>query len=365
MSSKISLKNTDVLRFLLNEFNNTSFKDRITFSIAQWKATQSQVDGLDSLLIQRIALNNNDGFDVLETFDENTYAFDSETFVPMNISNFNADPTAIPQQEIKEVVYNTTLDFFVYLDDVRVQEVINLAIEEARANLIQKHGVIEVRNLDLDNKDNADRIVETFKFITMAGGIEYGAIVNINGKNYMTYHLDLVLYFVDKAEFSNQQRYKLGVESLKDENDNVIMFDITPYLLDWHWAETITHESTQLLNTFNVDNTQNENEVVSIPATTGRAISFTLQMDFNCPILRDLYIKSKSNDNKGSAKEKYFLRDETLEYDNTLQKFILNEDMKIERTLYRSFNQPNNALSKGEKIIWSLTLTPAYIESVD
>lgn len=359
MASKLTFKNTDALKFVLQEFNNSSFKDVVSFSVAHWIMNENI--GSESLLIQKLALNNKDGLDVVGVFDDESYAYGSQAFVPMNISNFNADFTAIPQSEIKEVMFDMTIDFLVYIDDVAVQEVINLAIEEVKTKLIQKFTTFEVSNIDLDNKNSTNKVVETYKVITMSGSLDYGALMTINGKNYLTYHLDLVLLFTNKGEFANQQVFKLGTDKIVDSQNKPVMFDITPYIITWHWSETITHQFTQLVNTFITTNQDNENETKAIPTTTGNAISFTLQMDFNNPILRDLYKKSKQG-SKGSATEKYYLIDETKEYNSSTKQFEVKNDMKFSKTMYRSINQPNEEYSKGEKMLWLLTLVPAYID---
>lgn len=360
MANKITIKNVDVLRFLLREFNNNSFSEKISFSVAQWMATKGE-DGLDSLLIQKLALNNNQGLDVVATFDDETYTFGSKAFIPMNIAVFNGEPTALPQDELKEVVFDTSIDFLVYLDDVRIQEVINMAIDEVRSNLIQKFTTFEISNINYDEKDKATRIVETLKVVVMTGSLEYGVLTEINGKNYMTYHLNITALFTDKGEFANQQKFKLGVESIVNETTGkVIMEDIFP--LSWHWGRTTAHESTQLLNEFPISENDNASEVVSTPINVAYGFACDIYMDFKNPILRKLYIDSKNN-NKGNGKELFYLYDETAEYDEKQKKWVVADDMKFTRALHIGLNQPKEELSKGEKIVWTLSFTPAYIEN--
>jgi hypothetical protein len=354
--SKLSIKNTDVLRFLIREFNDNSLKDKIIFSIANFMVTNQ--NGIDSLLIQKLALNE-DNFDVVEYFNEETYTTTSKAFIPMNLNSFNAQITALPQEELKEITYDTTLDFLVYVSDIKTQELINLAIEEVRSKLIQKYTTFDVEYVDLENPNNKNRIKETLKVIVMAGSLEYGNIVTINNKRYMTYHLDITMLFTNSGEFANQNRFKLGCESIRDENDEVIMFDIAP--LSWSWGQIITHESTQLLNDIDITLLSNADEIKSVPKNTSYSISFDLQMDFKNRLLRQLYINSKKNE-KGRSKEKYYLVDITEEYDETQKKFVQNPDMTFTRTMYLGINQPNDDLSKGQKMIWTISLVPAYEE---
>ena len=355
MASKLTIKNTDVLRFLLKEFNDNSFNERINFSIAQWMATQGD-NGLDSLLIQRLALNSNDGLDVVETFDDETYTMGKKAFIPMNLATFNAEITALPQDELKEVVYDTNLDFLVYIDDIAVQEVVNMAIDEVRSNLIQKFTTFEVSYIDLAQPKVKKRIKETLKVVVMTGSLEYGTLIEINGKNYMTYHLDITLLFTNKGEFANQQRFKLGVESIK-ENGEVKMIPIEP--LSWSWGKTTAHETTQLLNKYHMAHPQNHSETVSTPTNVAYAFACDIYMDFENEILRKLYIDSQS-DELGIGKELFYLYSETQEYDKVNKQWVVNNDMKFNRVLHIGINQPNDDLSKGEKIIWSLSFTPAY-----
>lgn len=358
MSSKLSIRNTDVLRFILREFNNSSFKNKIKFSIAQWQRFTDETKNYDSLLITSLALKD-DGFDVDKRFDEETYISSEETFVPMNIPAFNGEPTALPQGELKENVYDTTIDFLVYIDNVPVREIINLAIEEVRSNLIQKFTTFEVDYVDLENKNSAQRIKETLKVVVTTGSMEYGEITSINGKNYMTYHLDITMLFTNKGEFANQNIYKLGCDSIRDEENKVIMFPINP--LNWHWGTTTAHDSAQLLNDHELDDEDNASETLNIPKNTSYAFSFDIQMDFKHPLLRKLYIDSKRR-KKGNGTEIFHLLDETYEYNETTKQFEIPSDLRFERKLYIGLNQPNEELSKGEKIIWTVSFAPAYID---
>lgn len=474
MYSKLTISERDILRFIAEQFNDNSLG--VKFSIADWLT-----NGDNALLIQRKAL----GFerhDVMDVFDENTYAKAKTSFVAMAVNNLNGDFLAL--NEIKQVVYDTSIDFLICSDYPTVLMGITTAVEEVRKKLLQYFTTYKVKYIDIDNP-NSQPIEEVLKVITMTGSIDYGQEVKINGHGYLTFSLPITMMFTNFGEFANQNKYKLGVDVIQygqwdasnepywnlngvvggaydialtsvgsepysqylptptdlrhgiagkvrhlingylvfttfntnytdtisgtyltqtdfnnylisqgvavvgnlnkiyrglktttgywyatiiqdfdvkyyvvGDNGVVKMFDIEP--IEWHWGTTASQETTQLLRDKEYIEEENTLEVKSMTKSKTYAFSCDLQIDLKNELLRKLYRDSKI---PRAVIDRWYLEDITEEYDEEMETYVIAPDLTSNRELELIINQPNESLSKGEKIVFTVAFAPKYKNS--
>lgn len=470
MYSKLTISEREILRFIAEQFNDNSFG--VKFSIADWF-----VDNANSLLINRKALDF-ERFDKGDIFDENTYAKQQYSFVAMSVNSLNGEFLAL--NKIKQVVYDTSIDFLICSEYPNVLLGITTAIEEVRKKLLQYFTTFKVSYIDLNNQSSTTQIDEILKVITMTGSIDYGQEVKINGKGYLTYSLPITMLFTNFGEFANQNKLKLGVSDVQfgqwansneaywnlngqvgsayDVTLNIVgsspysqylpsptnlkhgiagrvnhlinnyyvltttntnytdtvsgtyatqtafnnylttngfatlanvgkiyrglktttgywyaiiihdrtveyynvtgngvvkMFDIEP--IEWHWGTTTSQETTQLLRDKDLLLEENSYEVKSLSKSKSYAFSCDLQIDLKNELLRKLYKDSKIP--KGTI-DTWYLQDITEEYDEIEETYVIAEDLSVTRELELIINQPNESLSKGEKIVFTLAFAP-------
>jgi hypothetical protein len=74
-------------------------------------------------------------------------------------------------------------------------------------------------------------------------------------------------------------------------------------------------------------------------------------------LLRHFYIKSVQ---ESLIKPIYTVRMDMFLYDSVTKTYILDSDLRMERKMICTQNQPNETLSKGEKIVYSLVFIPYF-----
>lgn len=198
--NKFMIREVDIFRYILKQLNNNSFQ--VKFDYADFMAR-----GDEALMIQRLSFLG-DNFDVVETFDEKTYAINKEQFVPTVIPNLNGQFTAT--DDYKEVLYQTNIDFLIYSGDDSYLMLVQSAIEEVRARLIQHNDVIEVSYMNLEDLTSKERVKEQVKLITMTGSIAFGQPQVINGNMYTIFSMPIDIYATNFGEFANQHQFSLG-----------------------------------------------------------------------------------------------------------------------------------------------------------
>jgi hypothetical protein len=362
MARNFSIKETDVYRIILEEVNDTAFSSKIEFSMADWMPFGEDAEGNPKgLLINRLALNGDQltRFDINTTYDEETYAKSTNSFVAFSVGPLNGEITAL--NTIKNVVYSPVLTFLVSIDNINVQRAITIALEEVRKRLIQYQRVFKTSYHDLDNLDSTTKIEETLKVIMMSSTIDYGDIFQINGKQYLTYTMALTIQVTNFGEFANQQKIYLGVSDILDEG-SIKMFPVEPN--EWHWGVGRGIESVQLLPDYAEVGSTNNKEIKSVTKNKGFAFNMEMQMDFQdssvgelCKYLyKDSMIESLTNPICTLTIEMYL-------YDSTSGTYLIDSDLTMTRVMELTQNQPPENLSKGEKLVHSLTLAPKYQSS--
>ena len=359
MARGFTIRETDVYQLIINELNNNAFSSKIEFSMADWIALGQDADGNpEGLLINKLVLSKGDISrpDIAETFDEETYAKQENPFVAFEVGPLNGEITAL--NDIKDIVYSPVLTFLVPIENINVQRAITLAIEEVRHRLIQYERIWNVEYPDIENITNATKIQEQLKVIITSGTIDYGGIIPISGKQYSTYTLPLTINITDFGEFMNQQKIYMGTYDILDSGSPK-MFKLEPN--EWHWGTSRGTESAMLIPDLADPTSTNNKEIKSITKNKGFAFTIDLQMDFyndtNGEFLKWLY--------KDSILEKaedpiMKLTIEFYKYDSATEDFIIDNDLTMTREMILTQNQPNDSMSKGDKLIHSLVLTPIY-----
>lgn len=417
MARKFTIKETDIIRMIIEEFNDNAFSEKITFSIADWAAFGTDESGNPkSLLINRMALNKQGRFDVKESFNENTYVKKEQSFVAMNIGSLNGEFVAL--NTIKDVTYDFIIEFLVAIDNIYVQQAITLAIEEIRARFIQYERKLEVEYPNIEDITSKTKTSETLKVIMTSGSIDYGFLGQISGHQYLTYSLPVTMQVTNFGEFANQQKIYLGVDSILDGSDPK-MFLLEPN--EWHYGRVDGVESAQVLPSKSDSTYKNSKEIKSVVKSKGFSFNMELQIDLLNedvgPILKHFYKRSlketltvdtytlkietylfypdtkefessdstyweeQIEDNRDTVvgsisdisasdyEEGYAIRVTSgslpLTYSYYKVKIVegtyrIDNDLTMEREMICTYNQPPESLSKGEKIVNSIVLIPKY-----
>lgn len=420
MARGFTIRESDIFNEIVKEFNDTAMSSKIKFSLGDWNVTGVDDEGnAKGLLINKFSFNSQGKFDVVESFDENTYIKSSNSFVAMSISSLNGEFIAL--ETIKEVYYSPIIEFLVCIDNVAVHTAITYAIEEVRKRFIQYFKKINVYYTDLDNPSNDTQLTEALKLIFVAGTIDFGTIVQIAGKQYLTYSMPVSISATNFGLYTNEQRIYLGVDSIL-ENDSPKMFLLEPN--EWHYGMAAGIESTQLLPQYSEPTYKNAKEGKSVQKNKVWTFQMDQQIDIEDenigPILRHLYKRSiqeeltqdiytlkietyvffEDENDIESSTETYWdnqiesnrgtflgdvsevnvndypadfalrLTDGTLPANYTYYKIILieggyrsDDDLLSIRKMIATANQPNDTLSKGEKIVNTVILVPYFVST--
>ena len=279
MARCFTIKETDILKVLIEEFNDTAFSDTIEFSLGDWMTLGQDENGNPTgLLINKYSFNNKGNFDKKVTYDEITYAKKEQSFVAMSVSSLNGEFIAL--ETIKDVVYDTTVEFLVCIDNMVVQNAITLAIEEVRKRFIQYLRTYDVYYMDLEDTSSKTRIKEQLKLVFTSGTIDYGTISQINGKQYLSYSMPVTLRATNFGMFANQQKIYIGVDSITEtvgENTSVKMFNLEPD--EWHYGTGSGIETAQLLPSKSETTYTNAKEGKSIQKNKVWSFSMDVQID--------------------------------------------------------------------------------------
>jgi hypothetical protein len=105
----------------------------------------------------------------------------------------------------------------------------------------------------------------------------------------------------------------------------------------------------------------NEQEIKSIEKDKGFSFNMEIQMDLQDAtvgaLLRYIYIKSVQ---ESLIQPIYTVKMEMYLYNVSTKLYALDSALTMERKMIMIQNQPNETLSKGEKIVYSLVFIPYY-----
>lgn len=347
---KNHINEMDIYKFILDEFNNNSSNGKIKFSIGYYFLDEEgQMGGFSRRFTQ-------DGgrFDVREKLVDDTYELQNKSFVPMSIPMLNA--TYLAHDKIKEVTYEPMIEFLVYAEDIITFRSIELVLQEIRARLIQYQTNLEVTYVK-DSKSAVEE-KENLKVVMMAGEIHYGEIVRVAGKSYLSIAMPLTLEVSNHGEYANQEKVFLSVPSVVDLGTGDII-EVEIDMLSWNWGVGVDTEPSQVLNSYKAHDSDKAKMVRHIPKSTAFSYSMAVYMDFKNPILRKIY-KDSRNPTPETSNEKWTLESIVYEYNEDIKAFEIAHDLGFKDEFYLDTKVLANEISKGEKIIFTLSFVPAW-----
>ena len=344
MAVKYHINEVDIYKFITDTFNDNSSLGKIDFSIGYYFLDE---DGTNGGFVKRFTQSGG-RFDVKDSFDDNTYDLKNDSFVPMGIASLNSSYLA--HDEIKEVTYEPNIEFLVYIENDVTYKVIELVIQEVRAKLVQYQTTIEVEFLNLEGGAN---ITETLKVIAMSGEIDYGQIVRIQGRSYLSISMPLTLEVTNYGEYANQEKIYLSVESING-GEFVEMYPIS-----WNYGVGIDVDGSQTLNDKSVFNIDRAKQVRYVPKTTAFGYSMAVQIDFRTPILKKIY-KDSRKPTQATTTEIWTIKSTMEVFDDLTKTYIVDPELTLEDTFILDKKTPIEELSKGEKIIYALTFLPSW-----
>lgn len=352
MAISINIRERDIKKFILDEFNDNAFSSRIQFSLGD-SARVSDT----SFLFRRFTLEDNDGrFDIVDTMNENTYMTSKNPYVVLDIGNLNPQYTAL--NTIKESTYSTTVGAYVCAGDPDIYRATVLALEQIRSRFIQYHKVIRVEYLDYDNPSSSTKIVEDIKLVATAGGLTPEFIDRINGKSYLYFSMELTIMATNYGEFANQELISIGVSSIT-EGGSTKMFDIEP--IEWSWGVGIDTEATQLINDKDVTLIPQSERIRHLPKSKAYSFTCVVQIDFRNELFKKIF-KDSRNQNLSSANEIWKIESKISVYNATTQTYEIDSSLTYNDTkgYILTTNRPVDSLSKGEKYVFILGFELAY-----
>jgi hypothetical protein len=192
----------------------------------------------------------------------------------------------------------------------------------------------------------------------MSGEIDYGQIVQIQGKNYLSISMPLTLEVTNYGEYTNQEKIWLSVPSV----NGGAYFPMKP--IAWNYGVGIDVDGSQLLNDKSVANLGRAKQVRHVPKTTAFGFSMAVQIDFRDAILYKIY-KDSRNPTQATSTEVWKVKSTMEVYDTdtespTYGTYVVDADLTLEDEFILDKKTPTEELSKGEKIIYALTFLPAW-----
>lgn len=355
MKKRLIINENHMIEFLNKEFNKNEIG--VYFLYSNWIDTRHEDENGEikgNLIIQRMTFDEG-RFDVMETYNEETYATNETEITPIDFGNLNTEFIHHPQ--IVQVNFNPVVSILVCADYPDVLMSNRIALEELRAKFMQYHTHINVSNLNLDYEGldgQNEYLNDLYDVIINAGEIDYGGTQTINGRNYIQMSIELVISVTNRGFFSNNQRLLFGVDEIVDDNGEVIMFE-TP-LLTWHWGTVLETNDYQLVNTMR--NTRpnlmkRSAEALSSPQSKGFAITIYIQPDLYNEFEALLYKSSYKRKNKVN---KFYIDFQTYLYNKETKQNELWDSEK--RTYLLPQNSPPTEVSLGEVISLALTFSP-------
>lgn len=215
----MNIKQTALLRYLTDKFNDNSFG--IPFRMGTYGLDEDS----EGLVIYAPTRDNNGDFDRIDTFDETTYQTGKKAFVVMSGQMGSGEYVALPN--IKMATYDVNLEFLVYMDNP-ISEIIRLAIEEVRDELIGNIETLAVKEIDFEDGDGNPTDVY-LKLATTADGLDFGQPMVIKGRKYLNYSFTVSITVSKNVDFGNQVKwcaYKIIPEESAVEPETEASFEL-------------------------------------------------------------------------------------------------------------------------------------------
>ena len=350
MAVKYHINEVDIYKFITDTFNDNSSLGKIVMSIGYYFLDEN---GNNGGFVKRFTQSKG-RFDVKQTFDDDTYELQNDSFVPMGISSLNANYLA--HDKIKEITYEPIIELMVYIENDITYKVIELVIQEIRAKLIQYQTTLDVEFLNLDGGAN---ITETLKVIAMAGEIDYGQLATIQGRRYLSISMPLTLEVTNYGEYANQETIYLSVPSVNN-GEYVEMYPIS-----WNYGTGIDTDGAQTLNDKSLLNLDRAKIIKHVPKTTAFGFAMAVQIDFKNEILYKIF-KDSRKPTQATSTEIWKIKSEIKVLDTDIESetygtYVVDDNLTLEEEEFiLDKKAPIGELSKGEKIVYVLTFLPRW-----
>jgi len=344
MAVKYHINEVDIYKLITDLVNDNSSLGKIKMSIGYYFLDEN---GNNGGFVKRFTQSKG-RFDVKTSFDDDTYELENESFVPMSIQNLNANYLA--HDKIKEITYEPVIELLVYAENDITYKVIELVIQEIRAKLIQYQTTLDVEFLNLEGGAN---ITETLKVIAMAGEIDYGQIVRIQGKAYLSISMPLTLEVTNYGEYANQETIYLSVPSV---NSGAF---VEMYPIAWNYGVGIDTEGSQTLNDKSLLKLDRAKFIKHVPKTTAFGFSMAVQIDFRNEILYKIF-KDSRKPTQATSTEIWTIKSEMKVFNTSTKEYEVDNDLTLTEDFILDKKAPIEELSKGEKIIYALTFMPVW-----
>lgn len=331
-----NVKQSDIMMFLTDRFNQNS----LNIPFKQGFYTSDNPKDFN-VVWYKPRLNDNGLFDIENTFDSETYAVNKKRFIVMQTDVSSGDYTGLPN--VQMVSFTSNVEVMVYADDPLILLTTKMAIEEVRDSFIGKDFLHTISGFN----DLGNRVNETIKIVTTAGGVDYGNEVIIKGRKFLIMSLVIELTVSKNIEFGNQIEYEIGVVN-NETNEVGEMVEIIPLISSWAVSQEMQGE--QMLRGFSVEIQEKARQIHNYIKARGWGITFTFLLDLSNPIIRDFW---KESINAPDLPTIYVIKEKMKEYDKETKKWIYPEDLKFERRVVYGEVAPSEIV-RGEPIMFSI-----------
>lgn len=197
---KSYIKKNDILDYILNQFNDDSATQDVTFVMGS--------EGMP--LYKPISFEGANGVpDEYEFFDEATYQISKTQAIPLSIPVIEADysnlKTYDETKRLNSATWSVAVSFLVYANSY-VHNKLVFAIEEFRDKILGKVDILNVKQWDYANPDSASSWSH-HTVVAAAGDLIPGDLLTINGDIFIEYTLAIDLDISEGIDYGNQYRF--------------------------------------------------------------------------------------------------------------------------------------------------------------
>ena len=192
----------------------------------------------------------------------------------------------------------------------------------------------------------------------MSGEIDYGQIIRIQGRSYLSISMPLTLEVTNYGEYTNQETIYLSVPSVEGGAY------IEMYPIAWNYGVGLDVEGSQTLNNKRLLHLDRAKQVKYVPKTTAFGWSMAVQIDFRNAILKKIY-KDSRIPSQATTTEIWKVKStmkvyDTVESSPTFGTYVIDPTLTLEEEFLLDKKTPVEELSKGEKIVYALTFLPSW-----
>lgn len=300
MALKNNIKQTDIMIYLTNKFNENFYGIPFSLGYYNFWGSNGNVEGLD-IFWYKPNLNDKGLFDIGETFDYETYVEKKYRTTTMDVNVSAGDYAGLPN--IQFASFTADIEILVYADDKLILQATKEALEEVRNNLIGNEDIVTVKNR------NEEAVEEQYvKIVTNANGIDYGSSINIKGRNFMVMSMQVDVTAGVNVEFGNQAKWTI---SKYDDEDIEGEYEVIPIIASFGATQDL--EPMQYLNGFTVEQQERARQIHNYVKSRGFALTMTFFVDFSDTIVRDFF---KQTFIKPAIPPQYHIKTQFTEYVN-------------------------------------------------